>query len=323
MRIFHSLAEVPPDLGRTVVTIGNFDGVHCGHHAVLATVTDRARALEFVSVAVTFAPHPARVLHPERDLQLLTPLDEKLRLLEASGLDAVLLLEFTPEFAQTTAAEFARHVLRDTLHAAEVYEGEDFRFGRGAEGTLRSLRDMGGELGFTVQSFQPVMLGGKPISSSRVRSEISAGNISAARRLLGRPFSVRGATAAGRGVGRTQTVPTLNLSPYCELLPANGVYVTEVVLDGRLVRAVTNIGVRPTFGDLSLTVESFVLGEQLGEVPEGLPLEVTFLRRLRDERKFDSPEQLKQQIFGDVARAERFFALRERLQQKDASLTQA
>ena len=309
MKIFRSLAEISPDFGPAVVTIGNFDGVHCGHRWVIGQVNARARGLGLRSLALTFDPHPVRVLRPELPHSLITPLEPKLELLAQTGLDATLVLPFTPELSRWTAEEFARTVLSDALQAREVHEGENFRFGHGAAVDIHGLAALGEGLGFTAQAYPPYVLRGAPVSSSRIRSLISAGRVSAARALLGRPFAVRSTPASGRGFGTRYTVPTINLAAYPELLPGNGVYITRLQVAEEVFKGVTNVGNRPTFGEDSYTVETHLLDFHPVELLESTPLELTFLLRLREERRWPTPELLREQILKDVARTQRYFRL--------------
>ncbi len=318
MQIYRSLAELG-SFPSSVVTIGNFDGVHRGHRMVIASVLERAQAMHARSVAVTFDPHPAHVLHAGSRLPLIAPLHEKLRLLDATGLDAILLLPFTEELRHWTALHFAQRVLRDGLHAVEVHEGETFRFGYQAEADVVGLFDLGRELGFAVRTYVPRMVRGAAISSSRIRAVVAAGRLAEARALLGRSFSVHSRPEHGRGHGTRYTVPTINLAPYEDLLPAHGVYVTTLRIgprDGgaRTFRGVTNVGNRPTFGADSFAVESHLLDFEPVDMDQRTPLELTFLKRLRSERRFDSTEALRDQIRVDVQRAQRYFALADALQ---------
>ena len=313
MKVYRELGELPDAGDPVVATIGNFDGVHCGHQGVIAEVIARARALGGSSLAITFDPHPARVLRPEQTLRLITPLATKLELLAATGLDATLVLAFDDALRRTTAREFAERVLVQAAHVTEIHEGESFRFGYQAAAEVHSLEALGRELGFAVAVYAPLVLRGAAVSSSRIRGLIAAGNVSAARALLGRPFAVDSTPASGRGYGSRYTVPTINLAPYAELLPANGVYVTTLRVgagDGaETFEAVTNVGNRPTFGADSFAVESHLLNFHPIELSEATPLRLTFLRRLREERRFESTEALRDQIGRDVTRARRYFAL--------------
>jgi riboflavin kinase/FMN adenylyltransferase len=327
MRIYRQLAALPAPTTPVVATIGNFDGVHLGHQSVIAEVIARARFLSGTSLAITFDPHPARVLRPAQPFPLITPLPRKLELLAATGIDATLVLPFTQALAQTSARDFAQTILRDALHLTEVHEGENFRFGHNAEAGPDGLAALGAALNFRVTTYTPESLRGAPISSSRIRALIAAGRISHARALLGRAFSIDSTPASGRGYGTRYTVPTINVAPYADLLPAHGVYVTTLTVNPsnnagapclapetwemapQTFQAVTNIGVRPTFGADSFAVESHLLDFHPIPLDERTPLRLTFLRRLRPERRFPTPELLRAQITLDVARARRLFSL--------------
>jgi len=309
VKVYRALAELPAGSGRVVATIGNFDGVHCGHRGVIAEVIARARALGGTSLAITFDPHPARVLRPEQTLKLITPQERKLELLAATGLDATLVLPFDDALRRTSAREFAEKVLVRAAHVTEIHEGESFRFGYQAAAEVHSLEALGRELGFAVAVYAPLFLRGAAVSSSRIRGLIAEGDVSGARALLGRPFSVDSTPASGRGYGSRYAVPTINLASYAELLPANGVYVTTLGVGAETFEAVTNVGNRPTFGADSFAVESHLLNFHPIELSEATPLRLTFLRRLREERRFESTEALRDQIGQDVERARRYFAL--------------
>ncbi len=314
MNIFR---ELPSDIAASVATIGNFDGVHRGHQGVIAEVVARARELNCTSLAITFDPHPALVLRPGGKLTLITPLAEKLELLAATGIENVAVLPFSTDFSKTTARAFATNILRDTFHIRELHEGENFRFGYQAEGGIESLEALGSELGFKVRVYSPRLLRGVAISSSRVRQAIAAGDISLARALLGRSFFIKSNPASGRGYGTRYTVPTVNLAPYADLLPANGVYVTAMTVGSgataETFEAVTNIGNRPTFeaefAENPTTVESHLLNFHPIDLNEDTPLKLTFLKRLRPEIRWPNPEALREQIGKDVGRANRFFSL--------------
>jgi len=313
MQIFRQLAEVPQDFGPTVATIGNFDGVHRGHQWVIEEVVARARTLGAKSIAITFEPHPARVLRPESTLPLITPLTEKLELLSTTGLDAVVVLPFTQDFSRMSAGDFATKVLHQGLHVIELHEGENFRFGHHAKGDINNLESLGHKLGFTVRVYSPRNIRSQPISSSRIRQLITEGNVSQVRACLGHPFAIASTPASGRGYGTRYTVPTINLAPYTELLPANGVYITILTIGSapaaETFDAVTNVGNRPTFGADSFAVESHLLNFHPIALDEQTPLTLAFLKRLRDERRFPTPEALREQIGRDVRTAKRFFSL--------------
>ncbi|HET7873547.1 MAG TPA: bifunctional riboflavin kinase/FAD synthetase [Terriglobales bacterium] len=316
MRIFRSLEELPGDFGPTMVSVGNFDGVHCGHRHVLQEVVRRARENSSQAVAVTFEPHPLRILRPDAAPRLITPSPVKERLLAQCGLDALVVVPFTRDFSMTSAEDFARHVLAGKLRAKEVHEGENFHFGHQAQGTSAQLAAIGRELGFSVKSYPVMMLRGGPVSSSHIRRLIIQGKVNAARRLLGRFFSITATAGRGRGYGHKYTVPTINLSRYDELVPGDGVYFTRTRVADTIFNSVTNVGKRPTFGEETFAIETHLLDFHPLEVTAQTEVEVWFLHWRRPEIKFPSVEALREQIGRDVSRAHRYFKLRERGQSK-------
>lgn len=312
MKIHRDPSEVPYQ--RVVATIGNFDGVHCGHQWVMAQVIQRARDLGAISLAITFDPHPARVLRPDLTQRLITPLNAKLDLLAATGLDATLVLPFDSDLARMSARNFAKDVLYRSLHVIELHEGENFRFGYRAEAGVDALSSLGEELGFAVVRYLPRLVHGSLISSSRIREMIAEGDINSARKLLGRPFSVESTPASGRGYGTRYAVPTINLAPYEELLPAHGVYATTLEIGKPAARSafegVTNVGNRPTFGVDSFAVESHLLDFHPVELQPDTPLRMTFHHRLRPEIRWNSPDALRAQIGRDIVKTRRYFDLK-------------
>jgi riboflavin kinase / FMN adenylyltransferase len=308
-QVFRSLAEIPAGFGPSVAAIGNFDGVHLGHRAILSAVVHEARALDARALAITFDPHPEQFLRPARAPQLITPLAERLRLLAGTGVDAILVLPFDAALAALPAREFVERILVGALGVRSLHEGPSFRFGRGAQAGVRELEAFGAESGFTVRVHEPVRMRGLEVSSSAIRAFVSSGDMRRARWMLGRPFTVFSTPARGRGIGTRLLVPTVNLAPFDGLLPALGVYATRLKIDGRPFESVTNAGNRPTFGEPSFAIESHILNFEPVDLTEQTPLELEFLLRLREEIKFPSPEALKAQIFRDVTRAKRYFRL--------------
>jgi riboflavin kinase / FMN adenylyltransferase len=309
MLTFHHLDEVPGAFGPTFVSVGNFDGVHRAHRHVIDKIVQRAKAANARSVVVTFEPHPTRILLPDHDLKLLTPLPEKLQLLESTGVDAVLLLPFSRDLSLMTPHEFAHDILKKRLRASEVHEGYNFHFGHKAAGDIHKLRELGKEMGFEVHDYPEMRLRGENVSSSHIRKLLSEGRVSRARHLLARPFSILSTPGRGRGYGSKYTVPTINLARYEELVPKDGVYITRTRVGGECFDSVTNVGNRPTFGADSFAIESHLLNFHLLELSPETEVEVYFLERLRDEIKFPSVEALKEQIGRDVRKAQRFFRL--------------
>jgi riboflavin kinase/FMN adenylyltransferase len=292
----------------SVLAIGNFDGIHLGHQAILRATVDRAQALDAVSTALTFDPSPRKVLRPETAPMRLSTNTQRMEWFNALGLEAVVVLPFTLDLARLTPEEFVDQILLRDLHVRAVLVGENFRFGHRQAGDVKCLTELGAKQGFAVVIVPPVVFRGEIVSSTIIRREVASGDVAHAARLLGRPFVLTGEVVTGTGTGRRFTFPTLNLAPEQELLPARGVYVTRTCLDGEphSHRSVTNIGMRPTFNGSSLTVETHLLDTQLATAPKRL--EVRFWKRLREEKKFTGPEELRAQIAADIARANKFFS---------------
>jgi riboflavin kinase/FMN adenylyltransferase len=309
MLIFHKLGDIPSDFGPTIISVGNFDGVHRAHLHVLKKIVARAQEQGVKSVAVTFEPHPIRILRPDAALKLLTPTPEKLRLLEASGLDAVLLLPFTRDLSLMKPDQFAREILKQGLKAREVHEGYNFHFGHKAAGDVNALAQLGREMGFEVMVYPEMKLRGEPVASSHIRKLLLAGRVSRARHLLGRPFAVLSTAGRGRGYGSKYTVPTINLSRYEELVPKDGVYIAQTRVGQECFESVTNVGNRPTFGSESFAIETHLLNFHPLELTPETEVEIHFLDRLRDEIKFPSVEALRQQIARDVLKSRKYFRL--------------
>lgn len=308
MRIFRSLDEVPADFGPCALTIGNFDGVHFGHRRILRQLTALAAARGWKSAVLTFDPHPTRIVAPDRTPTLLTAPFHRAELMREEGIEEVLILPFTAELARLSPEDFVRQLLVDRLGARAVLVGDNFCFGYRQSGNVRLLQELGARLGFETDIVPAVKWRGRMVSSSGIRSLLSAGRVSLAARLLQHPYGLDGRVVEGRGVGSKQTVPTLNLAPDAGLVPAPGVYVTRVFdLEGdRCWSGITNIGYRPTFGESDqLSIETFLLDPFSGETPTRIRLE--FLWRVRDERKFDNPAALKEQILRDVRVALNYF----------------
>lgn len=309
MQVFHNIDEVPANFGPTLVSVGNFDGVHRAHAHVLREIASRAHAHGAKAVAVTFEPHPARILRPESGLKLLTPTPEKLRLLESTGIDAVLLLSFGRDLSLMPPRDFAETILASKLRAREVHEGFNFRFGHKAAGDMNLLAEYGREMGFEVKVYPEMTLRRETVSSSQIRRLLLEGRVSRARHLLARPFCILGKPGRGRGYGTKYTVPTINLARYDELIPKHGVYVTWTRVGSERFDSVTNVGNRPTFGSESFAIETHLLNFHPIEVTAETEVEICFLERLRDELKFPSVDDLREQIARDVKNARRYFHL--------------
>jgi riboflavin kinase / FMN adenylyltransferase len=304
----------------TVVTIGNFDGVHLGHQEILRDVVARAATAEgrsdtrdardaqkeLLPAVLTFYPHPARVLRPQQAPSLLETLPQRLADFAALGIAAALVLQFDAVLAQASAEGFVKEYLVDTMRAHAVLVGASFRFGHKQLGDVELLKELGRRWGFEVAIVTPVIDRGDVVSSTAIREAVRDGRVEAARRMLGRPFALVGEIRTGTGQGRKLVVPTLNLATEQETLPKTGVYVTETVLPGGTYRSVTNVGVRPTFDGTRLAIESHLF--DFAEALTAGAMKVRFLQRLRDEQKFSGPEALREQVLKDIERARSIFA---------------
>lgn len=303
MRIVRGLPPVPPDARPSAVALGVFDGVHLGHRVILGTAVAHAREAGIPAVACTFDPHPMELLQPERAPLAITTLEERLALIAGCGLDAAVVLPFTRELAGMEPEAFVKDVLLTRLGAREIVVGFNHRFGRGARGDVAMLRSLGEHLGFTTHVAAPLTVEGVAVSSSEIRASLQRGDLAAAARLLGRPYTLQGSVGHGAGRGRTLGFPTANLEPTRPVLVAPGVYACTAEVDGHKERAVVNVGVRPTFGEATLAVEAYLLdfsGDLYGQT-----MTLTFMWRIREERRFPSVEALRQQIQADAEEARR------------------
>lgn len=319
LRVF-SLAEAAADFGPSVVTIGNFDGVHLGHQELFRRLLHAARRLHAKPSVITFDPHPTRVVAPARAPALLTTLDRRLTLMEALGIEQVLVIPFDAEVARIPAPEFVERVLVGAAGIRAVIVGDNFCFGNRGAGNTALLGELGARYGFETEAVPGVVYRRHAVSSTAIRGLVQGGDVRMANRMLGRPYSFEGGVISGDGIGRSQTVPTLNLDTKAEVIPGRGVYVTRTtdLGDGRRWDSVSNIGYRPTFGDNPLAIETFILAGYAPPVPARIRVE--FLARLREERKFDGAAALKRQILRDAGRAQRYFS-RLRRQAEYASTT--
>jgi riboflavin kinase/FMN adenylyltransferase len=300
------------DLPRgAVATIGNFDGVHLGHQKILSATVERARAAERPAVAITFEPHPLKVLHPELAPKMIQTLPQREEILGRLGVDALLVVPFTRDFSLTEPEDFVSDFLRRRLAVAEILLGSHFAFGRGKRGNLELLRSMGPGNGFTAEGVEEVFHEGAPISSTRIRQAIGTGDIRSANAMLGRPHALDGVIARGDRMGRKIGYPTINLRPENELVPADGVYFSRVDFQsfGREFDCVTNIGRRPTvYENYETTIESFVL--DFSSDVYGERIRLFFHDRVRDEMTFPSMMELTAQIGRDIEATRAYFARR-------------
>ena len=302
MRVIKGLEGLRKKYKSVVLTIGNFDGVHIGHRKIFDAVTSRAKEIGGASAALTFEPHPMKVISPEKGIRILTPTEEKIRLIESLGVDALILINFNREFAGIDPDDFIRDVLVGKIGASDVIVGHNYAFGRGKKGTTALLRRRGRKYGFNVKVVRNARLGGNVVSSSHIRGLLLKGRVSEASRYLGRPYMIEGTVIKGAGRGeKLLGIPTANIETPSELIPKEGVYAVKVGFGGRPYDAVLNIGCNPTFGCAKLGCEAHILkfkGNILGR-----NLRVYFIKRIRDEIAFPDAYSLGRRINEDIERA--------------------
>ncbi len=293
----------------SVLAIGNFDGIHLGHQTILQEATNRAAKSGAVATTLTFEPAPLKVLRPEAAPKRLSTNEQRLEWFRAVGVEAAVVMPFTLELSKLSPQEFVENILVNELQVRALLIGENFRFGHKQAGDAQLLRDLGKVHGFEAASIPPVMAHGEIVSSTVIRREIAEGEVTQAGRLLGRPFVLTGSIVSGTGTGRKFTFPTLNLRADQELLPAGGVYITRTLLqdESQSRRSLTNIGIRPTFNGTALSIETHLLDFSGTISPKRM--ELRFWKRLRAEKKFSGPDELRAQIAKDSASANRFFTL--------------
>lgn len=298
MRIVRGIKNIAERFPNPVLTLGNFDGVHLGHQAIFSRVVERARAIGGTSIAFTFEPHPLKVLAPERSPRLLNTFHGKMKLFSKAGLDVVICANFTRIFADQHPENFAREVLHEKIGVCEVYVGYDYAFGKGREGSINSLKNMGKGYGFAVGVVDAIHVNSMIVSSSSIRDLIAAGKVEEAATMLGRHYSIEGEVVHGAHRGTTLGFPTANIQTANELVPAHGVYAVLVSIDDVLLKGVASIGIRPTFDGGPVLIEVHLLSFQ-GEL-YGKQVEVSFVQRIRGEQKFTDSAALVRQIRRDV-----------------------
>jgi riboflavin kinase/FMN adenylyltransferase len=284
----------------SVITIGNFDGVHKGHIEIFRHLKERSRTLDLPSVVVTFEPHPLKVLSPDTAPPMITTFDQKAALIDEVGIDCLAVATFTPQFARMKADDFVRDILCDSLGMCHIVIGHDYAFGRGREGNYMTLEKIGAERGFTLEDMNPIGEEGTVFSSSLVRRMVAEGDVESASKILGRYHTIFGTVVHGREIGQTLGFPTANISTPNELIPADGVYAVMVSVDGKLVKGACNIGLNPTFDGCVRTIEVFLL--DYSGLIYGREIAVCFVKRLRDIMKFTDASALMLAISQDVDR---------------------
>ncbi len=307
MEVLKEIAELKTVSGPTHLAIGVFDGVHLGHQAVIGRALQSARLTGGSTVVVTFHPHPVRVLRPEKAPRLLTSTQHKIRLIRSLGVDALLILQFTPEFSKTPPEVFIQNLAKGSNQLRQICVGREFSFGANRSGSVRLLEELSPKLGFELGTVIPVLVGEQVVSSTLVRSAIECGALDFANSLLGREFTILGTVSEGRRLGRRLGFPTANLRAHNEQFPPNGVYAAKAWFDGGEHGGVVNIGVRPTIeheaGERLLELYLFDFDQDI----YGCDVEVAFLRYLRPEQKFSGIEELQAQIQRDAEEARRIY----------------
>ncbi|MBA4371716.1 MAG: hypothetical protein C0402_02510 [Thermodesulfovibrio sp.] len=301
MLLITDLKDLPRHFKNSVITLGNFDGLHLGHQELIRRVIGRAKETGGESMVVTFRPHPLKILCPEKCPPLISIYEEKIKLIEDLGIDVLVKIPFTLEFAGMPPETFVREVLCSMLGAREIFVGANYRFGRERKGTVQTLRDLGRECGFVVREVEQISLGGEVISSTKIRHLLKEGEVDHASRLLGRSYAITGVVVRGDGRGRTLGFPTANVAPKHAIIPAHGVYAVRLFVRDRFYDGIANIGIRPTFSKETLSIEAFLFA--FDEDIYGEEISVYFLEKIRDEKKFGSVEDLIVQIQKDIERA--------------------
>jgi len=307
MTIIYDLKQLEKPLKNPVLTIGNFDGVHKGHLALFDQVKERAGFLGGQSAVMTFEPHPIRVMKPGNGPPLITPVQQKLRLIDAAGIDIIFCIHFTKQFAAISARDFIQNILVDKIGIKEIVVGYDYTFGNEREGNIELLQEIGTSSGFAVDVLEQVCIDQTPVSSTSIRNMVREGNLSEAKRLLGRDYQICGTVVKGKDRGaRLLGFPTANLQLIDELTPKVGVYAVEVLIDDQVYYGLTNIGYNPTFKNNQFSVETHIL--DFSRDLSGKTIRVNFIERLRDEKTFATIEDLSEQIGKDVLRARKLFS---------------
>ncbi|HME43621.1 MAG TPA: bifunctional riboflavin kinase/FAD synthetase [Syntrophorhabdales bacterium] len=307
MQVFESL-DLPVKFPNPVLTIGNYDGVHVGHRTIIEITKGKAREMGGTSMLMTFHPHPLHVLRPDKELPSITPLEEKKRLIEEAGVEVLLIVPFTEEFSHFTPEDYVKDILVRRLDIKGLVVGYDFRFGRGGRGDIEGMKKYAEAYGFFVEVVSAVTIGGEKVGSNKIRRLLQSGDIDRANLLLGRPYMVSGKVIRGEGRGRAFGFPTINLKTDFDLVPPNGVYISQVVIGNQTLQSATNIGCNPTFGGQERTIETFIF-DYGGEL-YGKDVRLFFHVKLREEVRFESVSELRQQIERDVIAAREYFARR-------------
>lgn len=306
MLLITDLSRITSKFTNTVLTLGNFDGLHLGHQELIKMVMKRARERGAVSMVVTFRPHPLKILAPEKCPPLISIYEEKIALFEKLGLDVLVKIPFTLDFSAMSPEDFTREILCDLLGAKEIFVGYNYRFGKGRAGDVATLKKLGVKLGFTVKEVEQISMEGEVISSTKIRELLAEGSVEHAARLLGRTYAVTGIVVKGDGRGKGLGFPTANIVPKHSIIPADGVYAVRFFVREKFYDGIANIGLRPTFDEKRLTIEVHVF--DFDEDIYGEEISLYFIGKIREERKFQSADDLVRQIASDIRTAKDMLA---------------
>lgn len=306
MILITDLSKIKKRFTSSIITLGNFDGLHLGHQELIKMIIHRAEETASLSMVVTFRPHPLKILAPEKCPPLISIYEEKIQLFEKLGIDVLVKIPFTLDFSAMEPRDFVKNVLCDLLGAKEIFVGYNYRFGKGRKGNIRMLRDLGEELGFVVREIEQVSLDEEVISSTRIRQLLKNGEVEHAAKLLGRPYALCGIVVKGDGRGRGLGFPTANIASRHAIIPSNGVYAVKLFVRDQHYNGIVNIGMRPTFETKSLAIEVHIF--DFDEDIYGEEITVYFIRKIREEKKFQNAEALIKQISKDITEALRLLS---------------
>jgi riboflavin kinase/FMN adenylyltransferase len=306
MLLITDLKNITTRFTNSVITLGNFDGLHLGHQELIKMVIKRARETGAISLVVTFRPHPLKILAPEKCPPLISIYEEKISLFEKLGIDVLVKIPFTMDFSEMAPEDFVKDVLCGLLGAREIFVGYNYRFGRGRQGNVQTLKRLGEKLGFSVREVEQISIDGEVVSSSKIRRLLKDGDVEHASKLLGRTYAVTGLVVKGDGRGKSLGFPTANIVPKHAIIPADGVYAARLYVRDKLYDGIANIGLRPTFKKENLTIEVHIFDFDEDIYQEEVSL--YFVKKIREEKKFASAEALRTQIHSDVKTAREMLA---------------
>ncbi len=301
MKVFEGASQIEEKLKNPVVTIGNFDGVHLGHQAIFKKIIEKAQEIGGLSVVYTFDPHPLKVLQPDRFFPLITTKEEKEKVIEWTGIDVLISEKFTKDFARLSTDEFVNEIICRQIQAKEVFIGPDYRFGKGRKGTTDLLRSLGESCGLKIGILKNVEVDGVEVRSTMIRNYVLEGKVREAANFLGRGYTLGGKVIEGKARGKKMGIPTANLEPKKDLYPRSGIFAVKVIMEDDYVQGVLNIGSNPTFPDKDFSLEVHIL--DFDHDIYGSEIELIFVEKLRDEKKFETPELLVEQIKKDIKKA--------------------